>query len=149
MTLDVTIHLKDPRWKSALRPYCKTVRETCEASLAETKLAKYACQWNLCVVLADDAFITELNRDWRGKNKPTNVLSFPAEDQIEAHAKALSREGEAELGDIILAFDTVAREAKAQNKTFAHHARHLIAHGFLHLIGHDHEDEGQAARMEK
>ena len=148
--LEVTIQLKTPAaWKTRLRPYCKTVRETCESAIAATKLAKYDCQWSMAVVLADDAFIKKLNRDYRGKNKATNVLSFPSEPDIERNAKTFSRQGEYELGDIILAYETILREATEQKKSFTHHARHLLVHGTLHLLGYDHMEQAQAQAMEK
>ena len=88
----------------------------------------------MTVVLANDAFIRELNKTYRGKNKPTNILSF---------------EGEGEhLGDLILAFETIEREAKEQNKSFKDHVRHLLVHGTLHLLRHDHERAKDAERME-
>jgi probable rRNA maturation factor len=88
------------------------------------------------VLLADDAALRALNRDWRGKDKPTNVLSFPAP------------QGGEMLGDIALAAETVAAEAQAQGKPFAAHMAHLLAHGFLHLLGYDHEIEAEAEAME-
>lgn len=148
MPLEVTVQLKTPAWKSPLRPYCKTVREICAETIAATKLAKLDCHWTMAVLLADDAFIKELNKDYRGKNKATNVLSFPSEEAIEAHAKAFAKQGEFELGDIILAYETVEREAAEQGKTFAAHAKHLIIHGTLHLLGHDHMEEKEASKME-
>jgi probable rRNA maturation factor len=78
-----------------------------------------------------------LNAEFRGKDQPTNVLSFPA-----------AMGAEDTLGDIALAYETVAREAKEQNKTFLHHAQHLILHGVLHLLGYDHETDAQARIME-
>ena len=89
------------------------------------------------VFLADDAAVQALNRDWRGKDKPTNVLSFPAPE----NAARL-------LGDIALARETIAREAAEQGKSFEAHAAHLIVHGFLHLLGYDHEEEEEAEAME-
>lgn len=145
MVLEVTLHLKDARWKSALRPYCKSVRETLAAALEDTPFAKVAAPWQVAVVLADDAFIKTLNHDYRSKDKATNVLSFPAG---EGTAAARNRAHEHELGDIILAFETITREANEQQKPFRHHARHLLVHGLLHLLGHDHMDEKEAAKME-
>jgi probable rRNA maturation factor len=122
---NISVQLKDPRWKKALHPYCKTVESACASIKAKGEVA---------VVLADDAFVRELNKIFRGKNKATNVLSFPNDEEP--------------LGDIILSFETVEREAKAQGKSFKAHAIHLIVHGMLHLLGHDHEDDNQAEHME-
>lgn len=92
------------------------------------------------VLFADDAFVRGLNARWRGQDKPTNVLSFPAA------APALP--GPRSLGDIVLAYETVAREAGEAGKPFDHHAAHLLVHGFLHLLGLDHETDADAAVME-
>ena len=83
----------------------------------------------LAVVLTDDAAIRTLNRIWRGKDEATNVLSFPAPPPHGAPRL---------LGDIVIAYETAAREALAEGKAFQHHLAHLAVHGFLHLAGHDH-----------
>ena len=83
-------------------------------------------------MLTDDAQIQELNRTWRGKDKPTNVLSFPAPEQP-------GSDGPRHLGDIALASETLVREAEEESKELAHHFTHLIVHGVLHLLGYDHE----------
>jgi probable rRNA maturation factor len=95
----------------------------------------------LCIHLADDAHIRQLNARWRGLDKATNVLSFPAADAARIEEARL-------LGDIVLAFETVAREAEAEGKPIVDHYRHLVVHGFLHLIGFDHERDDEAQRME-
>ncbi|NBO19438.1 MAG: rRNA maturation RNase YbeY [Proteobacteria bacterium] len=148
MALDVTIHLNHPDWKSVLRPYCKTVRETCAAALEATPLARIDATWSVAVVLADDAFVHQLNRDFRGKDRPTNVLSFPSADNIKGRARKLAAAGDTDLGDVILALETVQREAAAQGKHPRQHAQHLLVHGILHLLGHDHMKPAEAARME-
>ena len=88
------------------------------------------------LVLTDDTGIRQLNYDYRGKDAPTNVLSFPT---IEAPGL---------LGDIILARETIMREAADKRVSFEHHFTHLIIHGLLHLLGHDHQSSAQAAKME-
>jgi probable rRNA maturation factor len=95
----------------------------------------------LTVLLTDDAAIRRLNASWRGIDKPTNVLSFPAAPQFEG-ADATS------LGDIAIAYETTAREAHEERKPFGHHLSHLAVHGFLHLLGYDHESDEQAETME-
>lgn len=92
----------------------------------------------LAIVLTDDSAVRLLNRKWRGIDAPTNVLSFPVPDG----ATAL-------LGDIVLGYETVAREAGRDGKPFAHHVAHLAVHGFLHLCGHDHERDSDAETMEQ
>ena len=91
------------------------------------------------LLFCNDARIRELNRMWRGQDKPTNVLSFPSPRQ---------HEFDPSLGDIAIAFETVAREAADEGKTMADHMAHLLAHGFLHLVGFDHETETDAEVME-
>jgi probable rRNA maturation factor len=92
----------------------------------------------LAIVLTDDARIRLLNRDWRGIDAATNVLSFPTKNTGGRH-----------LGDIVLAYETIAREARRERKPFAHHLAHLAVHGFLHLLGYDHDGEQAALVMEE
>lgn len=100
------------------------------------------------LLFADDAQVHELNREWRGKDKPTNVLSFPMLERDDL--LALPSEGPPELlGDIALALETCAREAAEKGVPLEHHAAHLVAHGLLHLAGYDHETSPEdAAAME-
>ena len=94
----------------------------------------------LSIVLTDDAEQQGLNRDWRGIDKPTNVLSFP---QIEPFGPVTGI-----LGDIVLARETLEREAAELGKPFTDHYTHLVVHGFLHILGYDHIDEAEALVME-
>ncbi|PNG26446.1 rRNA maturation RNase YbeY [Methylocella silvestris] len=117
------------------------------AALAETVIvqtinqsgAKLAAETEISIVLCDDAFIADLNRKWRGVDKPTNVLSFPSGGPIAATPV---------LGDIVIAYETTEREAQEAGKPFRDHVAHLIAHGFLHLIGYDHIVGAEAEAME-
>ena len=93
------------------------------------------------VMLTDDESIRTLNRQWRGKDKPTNVLSFPAPEQP-------GLEGPRHLGDIALAYETLVREAEEESKPLADHFAHLVVHGVLHLLGYDHETDEEADVME-
>ncbi|MFK8253594.1 rRNA maturation RNase YbeY [Ancylobacter terrae] len=97
---------------------------------------------DIAVMLTDDAAVRTLNREWRGKDKATNVLSFPADPDLAPDA------GEAHLGDIAIAFETLCREAEAEGKTRGHHLSHLAVHGTLHLLGFDHETGEDAEEME-
>ena len=115
-------------WSKSMAGYSDSIRSWCKAALKGNN-------GNVSVVLADDATLRGLNRTFRGKDKPTNVLSFTGEGN--------------ELGDIVLAFETVKREAKEQKKSFKRHAAHLVVHGCLHLQGYDHERESDAEKMEK
>lgn len=137
--LDISFHIQNPLWKTRLRPYTKTVQVILENALADSKLKNSKRQLEIAVVLADDAFMKNLNSQYRGKNKPTNVLSFPDSDFITSH----------NLGDIVLALETIEKEAREQKKTFRNHTAHLLTHGFLHLLGYDHMEEKQADIMEK
>ena len=95
----------------------------------------------LGLLLSDDEHVKSVNQEWRGIDKPTNVLSFPA-----VEAAKLARAPF--LGDIIIAYETVDREAKAEGKAFADHYAHLVVHGFLHLLGFYHINDGDAETME-
>jgi probable rRNA maturation factor len=127
-----------PAWGEAIPEIEAICRATAMAALAAAAPSR---EQELSVLLADDAAIRALNRDWRGKDQPTNVLSFPAGAPAAEGAPLL-------LGDVALAYETVAREAAEQGKSLADHTRHLLVHGVLHLLGHDHEDEAEAERME-
>ena len=102
----------------------------------------------ISIRLTDNAEVQCLNRDYRGKDKPTNVLSFPQYAPEEIAGLSLSDEPEILLGDIVLALETCAREAEDKHILLADHAAHLIIHGTLHLLGHDHEDDVAAEAME-
>lgn len=91
-------------------------------------------------VFSDDAMVQILNREWRDKDKPTNVLSFPDGDEGE--------NGVIHLGDVIMAYETVAKEAEEQKITVEDHLTHLLIHGSLHLLGYDHENDADAETME-
>jgi probable rRNA maturation factor len=95
----------------------------------------------LSVVLTDDASIRAINAQWRHKDEPTNVLSFPAPPALPGAPRL--------LGDIVIAHETTAREAKAEGKPFSDHLGHLAVHGFLHLLGYDHESDADAEVMER
>lgn len=98
-------------------------------------LSKIIKDEEFSILLTNDAHIQELNRDFRNKDKPTNVLSFPdGEDDY--------------LGDIAISLQTIAKESREQDKDFYHHFIHMVVHGLLHLKGHDHEDDTEAEEME-
>jgi probable rRNA maturation factor len=99
----------------------------------------------LAIMLTDDAGIRTLNANWRGVDKPTNVLSFPALQPTGAPAPG---DAPRMLGDIAIAYETMRREAEDEHKPFDHHLSHLAIHGFLHLVGYDHETDEDAEEME-
>jgi probable rRNA maturation factor len=136
ITLDIMIEAGD--W-GRLEDAEALAQKAAEAALAVTYEADEA--FEASVMLTDDAQIRELNRTWRNKDKPTNVLSFPAPEQ-----PGLS--GPRHLGDIALAYETLVRESEEESKELAHHFAHLIVHGVLHLLGYDHEVEAEADIME-
>jgi probable rRNA maturation factor len=98
----------------------------------------------LSILLCDDKTIAVLNGQWRGQEKPTNVLSFPAPSMSGA-----SPQDRIPLGDIAVAYETLVREAAESGKTAPDHLAHLVVHGFLHLVGYDHQTDDEAERMER
>lgn len=133
MTALIDIEIEDAAWSRAQPDAAALVRDAAAAALVHED----AGAGGVCVLLADDAAVAELNRDFRGKAGPTNVLSFPAPQNPEGA-----------LGDIALAFGVCAREAADQGKTLAAHLQHLTVHGVLHLLGYDHLDDGDTEAME-
>ena len=134
-TIEIAVRVESAAWRRRVPQVARLARRAAAAALGAT-----AGPLELAIVFADDDAVRALNRTWRGKDAPTNVLSFPAGATTPAGARL--------LGDVVLAFGTCAREAKAQGKTLAAHASHLVVHGVLHLLGHDHEDDRAAERME-
>lgn len=143
--------IEDERWEAfGLAPIAL---RAAEAVLAALDLPRD--QYALCVMGCDDARIAELNGEFRGKAKATNVLSWPAEDlspEEEGEEPWLPGEGDPQdplsLGDIALAWETCEREAVEAGKPMADHVTHLVIHGLLHCLGYDHVRDGDAARME-
>ncbi len=145
----IEIVVASPRW-NAKRSARAALRRAIAAAAAAVSLA----DGELAVVLTDDAAMRTLNRAWRSKDTPTNVLSFPAEGN--APVRNLRTPGARQtrprprlLGDIVIAYETADREARAERKPFSHHLAHLAVHGFLHLAGYDHEADDEADVMER
>ena len=184
VSLDITV--ASSLWRGLPRARA-LARETIAACVAESRtVAREGAEVSLC--LADDASLRTLNLRWRGMDKPTNVLSFPAAplasvdavhspsgdgrprgrpmDRVRRDQRSRLQPGRdpkgvrkdarlptgygswLQLGDIALAFETLAREADELGVPLADHYRHLVVHGFLHLIGYDHETDEEAERME-
>ncbi len=135
--IDIDVILSAESW-GGLDDLEALTRRAIEACLAESA-AELADGREVCVTYCDDAEIRELNAEWRGKDKPTNVLSFPTPGPLSARSL---------LGDIVIAYETVRREAAEQEKTLAERTAHMVIHGFLHLIGYDHETAAEADEME-
>jgi len=130
--LEIDVQVASPLWQA--QPLAEqTVRAAIAAAATEL-----AADGEVSVLLTDDASIRALNRDWRKLDKPTNVLSFPAAKQA----------GSALLGDIVVAYETLARECEDEGRDILHHLAHLSVHGFLHLLGYDHQTDSQAEAME-
>jgi probable rRNA maturation factor len=126
----------------------RTCREALAATLARVPHAHGLGRAEVSVLLADDATVRRLNAEYRGRDRPTNVLSFPLFEDALARGPGPSPAGAVPLGDIVLAFETVRDEAEADARPLPHHVSHLLIHGCLHLLGYDHQDATDAARME-
>jgi len=148
MILDVALDA-DPEWDSSIG-WADLAEAAARAAIAESgypELAAGSRTVELSVRLAENNEVRALNAQWRGKDKPTNVLSFPLAD--EAQLAAPPADGpELMLGDIILARGVCAAEAGEKSIPIDQHATHLLVHGTLHLLGYDHHDDDQAADME-
>lgn len=131
-------------WPALASEACATVLEL----TPHAELATGPFRVEVSVRLSDDEEVTELNGAYRGKRKPTNVLSFPMIQRDLLESLANSDDGEQLLGDIVLAYETVAREADARAIPVSDHARHLVMHGLLHLLGYEHDNDADAEQME-
>ncbi len=138
--IDIAISILSPRWRTHLPEARRVCRRAARAALAAAPRAPRAGELGL--VLADDDRVRRLNRDYRGRDEPTNVLSFPA-GGVPAGAAS------APLGDVVLALETLVAEAEAQGKRPEDHLSHLVVHGVLHLLGYDHAEEPEASEMER
>ena len=166
----VDIVVDSTLWRSR-----RNAKALVQRAIAEAAAAVSASDGEVAVVLTDDKAIRTLNRDWRRKDAPTNVLSFPmtenpspaprkrraAATRAETKTKAETKTGNGSkvagvkargqpllFGDIVIAYETTEREARAERKPFAHHLAHLAVHGFLHLVGYDHAADSEAEAME-
>jgi probable rRNA maturation factor len=131
----IDILVESALWKRQI-----DVKSALRRAIAQAAAVLSTPRAELVIVLTDDPAIRLLNRDWRGVDAATNVLSFPA---------AGAPGDPPLLGDIVLAYETIEREARSERKPFAHHVAHLAVHGFLHLLGYDHEREKDAEAMER
>lgn len=131
---EIDVLVESEQWKEIGK-----VKSILRRAVQEAAAALPTRGGELAIVLTDDSSIRLLNRQWRGVDKATNVLSFPAKGPC----------GQSPVfGDIVLAYETVAREARNECKPFAHHLAHLTVHGFLHLLGYDHQRDDDAETME-
>lgn len=147
-SLAVDVAVRCPLWTGAVDEagaLCKTAARACYRANYPRRASGAA---EVSIVLADDAFVRGLNREYRGRDKATNVLSFPASPADGPDGTPPSSQAPRMLGDVVLAFETVAAEAAAQGKTLTDHLCHLVVHGMLHLLGYDHQQEKAAEKME-
>lgn len=149
--IDLSVSIDAPAW-SALGPdfanddaLAAALAPLVEATVAAGGGTPPGRIAELSVVFADDATVQQLNRDYRGKDAPTNVLSFALTEADEPDVP----DAPVVLGDVILACETVLAEAVRDGKAPADHARHLVVHGILHLLGHDHMTDAEAEAMER
>jgi len=141
-TIDVTVATRT--WTRKLRAAAAVCRRAANAALAVVG-PKRAVE--VSILLTSDAALRKLNAVFRGKDKPTNVLSFPAESDMERRTVPKGRPRA--LGDIAIALGVLTREAKTEGKTLTAHLSHLVVHGVLHLLGYDHECDEDALTMER
>lgn len=139
-SIDIDIRIASSAWRAALPNPAAAIRRAVHAALKSELPAQ--AKTGLSILLTDDAEMRKLNAGWRAKDKPTNVLSFPAETAVDPARPP------AYLGDIALGLATCKREAREQKKALADHVAHLTVHGVLHLLGYDHMDDDQAEAME-
>lgn len=151
IVLDTTV--EDARWSAAIKDVEKVAAEVKSAAFGYLQnhenldflTADKPLKINVC--LSDDATVQRLNKEFRGLDKPTNVLSFANLD-FAGFAAENEPYDEIELGDVILAYETMVREAEQQEVTLYAHFCHLLTHGFLHISGYDHQTAEEAAYME-
>jgi probable rRNA maturation factor len=144
--LSIAISTEDPSWTRIAPDAARILRRAARDALAQSSAAGWKGSrvgHEISFVLTDDRRMRALNRAYRGKDRPTNVLSFAALDADRPRPGTPWL-----LGDVVLASGVVAREARAQNKSIGHHLSHLAVHGVLHLLGYDHERDRDAEAME-
>ena len=130
--VDLDLRVAEPKWAKSL-PDLETI---CQRAL-DAGAAQMTAKGEVAVLLTNNAEIQDLNRDWRGKDKPTDVLSFPADPMDEPF-----------LGDIAVALGVTQDDAETRGIALDQRLSHLLIHGLLHLLGHDHKDDTEAAEME-
>jgi len=133
----IDIRVESPLWKRK-----RNAKAVVRRAIRHASSALALSGGEVSVVLADDVSVRALNRTWRHEDMPTNVLSFPVDAGNADHARPHL------LGDVVIAYQTVDREANIQRKPFAQHLAHLAVHGFLHLVGYDHKTDDEAKAME-
>ncbi len=152
--IKTNIDLTSAKWKNAFPRYRKKIGEAVALACLQAKkpAALKERAFDINIILTTDANIKKLNKNYKGKDKPTNVLSFPQikmEGLKKSDLKMYPQEMIIPLGDIIIAHQITKKEAKAEQKEFEAHVMHLVIHGVLHLLGYDHKTKKAAELMEK
>ncbi|MDP2356562.1 MAG: rRNA maturation RNase YbeY [Beijerinckiaceae bacterium] len=129
----------EPRWSQKFEP--ELLVRVVVPKVIEIANPELHPEAEVCFSFSNDKRVQELNALWRSKDTPTNVLSFPASNGDDLRASPL-------LGDVIMAYETIDREAGEEGKLLVNHAAHMVVHGMLHLIGYDHESDKEALEME-
>ena len=140
MSLEVDVTITCSAWSEAIDAEPEFWSQRAAEAAIEAAQLTFRDPVEVSVLFCDDAQIRELNKNWRGQDKPTNVLAFPAPFEPGAPVRL--------LGDVALAYETASREAESEGKSLAQHATHLMVHGVLHLLGYDHETDIEADEME-
>ena len=142
----IDIAVEEARWDDVLPDAGDVIKNLCARAVESTGFTSHVLEIEISIVLANDAVVKELNRDYRGKDAPTNVLSFPSEELEAGNYEGL--DPYVVLGDVILALEKIEAEAAEQDKTIREHFCHLVVHGILHLLGYDHMKKDEAEKME-
>jgi len=137
--IEAQINMSDDRWVQHID--LEKMTHIVFSAAAQATIGNTADSYEVSILFCDDNRMSKINAKWRGVNKSTNVLSFPAAERNEIH-------GYRTLGDIAIAFETCQTEAESYNIDFEDHVKHMLVHGFLHLLGYDHECDEDATEME-
>ena len=146
--LNISVNIAEPMWKTYISEVEEIIEKAACSAFEHGKYFSHLLNDEQNIILSvectNDNHIQHLNKEYRGKDKPTNVLSFPqlSEDMPQIESIPVI------LGDVVLSFETMKREAEEQEKTFSFHLSHLVVHGVLHLLGFDHIEDDDAEKME-
>jgi probable rRNA maturation factor len=157
MTLTINFLTEMPQWDALLKTHQTLWEDLVRDALkhAPVNLAVACPDRAVNILLGDNHVVQQLNRDYRDKDKPTNVLSFPQitdwdlDSLDELAAESLDNQEPVELGDLVMAYEVIENEAKDQKKQVENHVAHLLVHGALHLLGYDHLTQAEEAQMEQ
>jgi len=145
--LDVAVSVPCPTWRTAVAGVEGVVRRAARAAF--DAVSPPVVHAEAAIVLADDSLVRGLNRDYRGRDEPTNVLAFANLEDRGGRRVACPDGAPAALGDVVLAYETAAAEAAEEGKALSDHLSHLVVHGMLHLLGYGHDTETEADPMER